>query len=238
MRLAHFAEIVEAFDRCGNATEVAAMAISTLQGFGVSSMMAGTMPKPGARKKEQLTNLLVATFPEPWIQRYFSRGYLDVDPTIAHVLTRDAAPMIWSRLPGLDVLGRDGWRVMKEAGDFGLTDGATFSIDTLGEDVLGVSFAGARLDDHPLTLAKLRTVAACVATGLARTSVLPTASLSPRERDALLFTADGLTEAAIAERLGVSGSRAAKLVQGSARKLGAANKTHAVAIALRSGLIR
>ena len=54
-------------------------------------------------------------------------------------------------------------------------------------------------------------------------------TLSARERDALLFVAEGKTEWEIATILGVAESTARFHVDNARRKLGAVNRAHAVA---------
>lgn len=62
-------------------------------------------------------------------------------------------------------------------------------------------------------------------------------SLSPREREALVFMAEGLTNHEIAARLGLSDRTAALHVGNVLSKLGAKSRTEAVSLATRSGLL-
>jgi DNA-binding CsgD family transcriptional regulator len=62
--------------------------------------------------------------------------------------------------------------------------------------------------------------------------------LSPRETEVLMWTACGKTSGAIAGYLNVSEETIRAHIKGACRKLQAANKTHATAIALVHGLIR
>jgi len=61
--------------------------------------------------------------------------------------------------------------------------------------------------------------------------------LSPRERDVLLFLSKGMNRANVAERLKISEHTLRVYVDAARRKLGAQNTTHAVARALKLGLI-
>ncbi|MEM9715175.1 MAG: LuxR family transcriptional regulator [Pseudomonadota bacterium] len=63
------------------------------------------------------------------------------------------------------------------------------------------------------------------------------ASLSPRERDVLLFLSQGHNRANVADRLNISEHTLRVYVDAARRKLNAQNTTHAVASALRHGLI-
>lgn len=62
-------------------------------------------------------------------------------------------------------------------------------------------------------------------------------SLSKRDIECLRLTADGLTSEQIAERLGLSIHTANQYVSAAVEKLDAVNRMHAVAKALRAGLI-
>lgn len=61
--------------------------------------------------------------------------------------------------------------------------------------------------------------------------------LSPRERDCLLYTAEGLTAPQVAEVLGLSTRTVEAYLRSAALKLGATSRPQAIAAALRLGLL-
>ena len=65
----------------------------------------------------------------------------------------------------------------------------------------------------------------------------PTAQLTAREQQCLEFVASGLSDAQIAQKLAISWSTAHYHVEHARRKLGAHNRAHAVALALRHRLV-
>lgn len=60
---------------------------------------------------------------------------------------------------------------------------------------------------------------------------------TPREREVLRLVADGLTEKEIARRMGVCANTVHNLKHRACRRLGAVSTTHAVALAIRRGLL-
>jgi LuxR family transcriptional regulator, quorum-sensing system regulator BjaR1 len=62
-------------------------------------------------------------------------------------------------------------------------------------------------------------------------------SLTPRQREILIWVSHGKSSKEIAKILGITQRGVEGLIQLAVRKLGAANRTHAVAIALRNKLI-
>lgn len=65
----------------------------------------------------------------------------------------------------------------------------------------------------------------------------PTAELSPRERETLMQLSLGQSRAAVAAALNISENTLRAYIDSARHKLGAANVTHAVAIALARGII-
>ena len=61
--------------------------------------------------------------------------------------------------------------------------------------------------------------------------------LTPREREVLSWVAQGKSARDIAEILDISKRTVDEHVRGAVRKLGAMNRTHAVAIAVRGGTV-
>jgi LuxR family quorum sensing-dependent transcriptional regulator len=62
-------------------------------------------------------------------------------------------------------------------------------------------------------------------------------ALSARERDVLVWASQGKSAREIGEILGIAKATVDSHTQSAAHKLGASNRTHAVALALLSGVI-
>jgi DNA-binding CsgD family transcriptional regulator len=64
-----------------------------------------------------------------------------------------------------------------------------------------------------------------------------TRDLSRREREALSMLSNGMARAEVADRLGISENTLRAYIDSARHKLGAANVTHAVALAIANGMI-
>lgn len=69
------------------------------------------------------------------------------------------------------------------------------------------------------------------------TMSVPRRALTPRQIDVLALAADGCGSAEIAARLGVSANTVKTHLLGVYRRLGARNAAHAVALAMRAGIL-
>lgn len=180
--------------------------------------------------------MLLHEWPVEWWERYFSNGYLFVDPAIRHVVN-DASPFLWS---DLDPMCRDdpaATRVMREASEFRLKNGFTVSLMTLDGTIAGFSMAGEKLDLAPEHYGMLQLL---VTYALGRTLILeapPSAPLTPREQDVLRWAAEGKTDWEIGVILHVSEHTADKMLRLVRGKLAASTRAHAVAKAIRLGII-
>ena len=133
-----------------------------------------------------------------------------------------------------------GRAIMDRGRDFGLSDGIAIPV-TAGALPLGVVSVG--LEDQPSreTVAIMDVVAIHAYTHLLSfldcDEAAPPLQLTARELDILTFSAAGKTSWEIGKIYGISDSTVKTHMRNIIGKLNAANKTHAVTIALRSGQI-
>jgi LuxR family quorum sensing-dependent transcriptional regulator len=226
-------------DRVHSPAEVCALVLRTAQRFGAEYVLAGTIPLPGSSRNQQLSNIVLDYWPSDWAKRYFAHGYIFRDPTIRGVTT-STAPFLWSELEPVYRDSPTARRIMEEAGDFSLKKGFTIPLVTLEGDVAGFSLAGEHLEIPPEERGAL-TLVATYALGrsilLREAATRQTVNLSPREREALQWAAEGKSEWEIGERMGISEHGVDKHMRSARFKLGTSSRTHAVAEAIRQGLI-
>lgn len=184
--------------------------------------------------------VMINSFPRLWQERYRRCGFQAVDPTLLHGM-RDPRPLVWSR-ESLDA--SEGWRQAARASGFnhGWTkathDAAgRFGILTLARrnDPIGAQ----ELQDNLSTMLWLAQIAHTVLFRilLARHRHRTRATLTTREILVLRLAADGQSPIEIANAVGISERTVGFHTTNAMAKLGAANKTHAVATAMRMGLL-
>jgi LuxR family transcriptional regulator, quorum-sensing system regulator BjaR1 len=211
--------------------------------FGLTSMFAASLPSPDERKEAVRTrHLLVGAFPSEWMNRYFSQNYAHIDPVV-HCSKRSREPFLWSDAARLTrpEHGTIAKRMFGEACEFNLKAG--FVVPMLAPDggTIAMSLGGERADVPPDAWPAIALIGA-IAMGYAvelrdREHRRRAAGLSNREAECLKWASEGKSEWEIGEILKISENTADKHLSNARRKLRAANRTQAVANAIRWGLI-
>lgn len=228
--------LTEMYRACGSIEAVHELTLRLVSPDGIDYVFSGIIPKAGLPPDEQLASVLYGSWPKEWIRRYFHQGYLEQDPTIAHVRSRDQL-LNWNSLKSENAL------VMHEARAFGLCEGMTLPLLTLDGVRIGTSYAGERISANPKLMPRLQIISA-----LATSRVLellpeaclktPVANLTPAEFRTLEWIAAGKTNWEIGKILGVSDKTVEKHTRNAMHKLGAVNRTQLVVQAIRLKLIR
>lgn len=207
--------------------------------FGFDSFLLTGVPDPGRRIDGYI---MLSGWHEGWLERYVSQDYVQVDP-VARRLQNAIDPFTWSEV----VTGRDlppaARRVMNEASDIGMNDGLCVPLYDLDGRRSVLSMAARSIDLSPADKGVLHLVAMYAQNKIhdmvgdqgARRVARP--ALSPRERECLQWTAAGKTSWEISMILCLSQSTTDGYIASATRKLGAANRTQAVAEGIRRGLI-
>ena len=184
------------------------------------------------------------TYGLAWARRYIEKDYNSIDPVVLGALRRfhpmDWKTLDWSSPAGArdDArgdgagLGNQGWSVpiWGPSGEFALfsrqpqrptTRTGRASPPGHAKDILLISHLvhqqAMRIIDNEIDP--------------------PTTELSPREREALTQLSLGQSRAAVADALHISENTLRAYIDSARHKLGAANVTHAVALALARGII-
>jgi len=182
--------------------------------------------------------VMTSNFPRSWQEHYLRQGYQAIDPTIEHAKT-NVLPLTWSSALFDPALARD-------AREIGFNHGWTQPLrDTNGKFgvlTLARSQGAISTDELEAKLPMMQWLAQVVHARLFRTFLARQRNecsprLSEREIEVLRLSSEGRTAADIATLTGV-GERTVNFHIGNIiTKLGATNKTHAVTLAMRLGLI-
>ncbi|WP_222948173.1 helix-turn-helix transcriptional regulator [Thauera sedimentorum] len=174
-----------------------------------------------------------------WAQHYEGAGYLPHDPVVLELL-RTGTFKLWHADHPAETFSTLQRRIFGEVAEHGLRSGMSVPI-YLGSQmhVLGLFAAEELPHDHEV-LARLNYVALLAherVNALSQTGRKDAlfSALSPRERDCLNWTKEGLTAAEIACKLNLSERTVIHHLQGAKARLGARNLPHAVARAIAEG---
>ncbi|MGD1877413.1 MAG: LuxR family transcriptional regulator [Kiloniellaceae bacterium] len=198
----------------------------------------------GSRSGNQVHEFL-ATLPDAWVGHYLSQDYGDLDPTLQAALGR-LMPFDWREIGSRNDLTTGQRRVLNEARDHGIRNGATIPIhgpdsglSTLSivadssEQAFSEAFRRAYKDLVWLAIntheAFLRLAEDVAEPGRVR--------LTDRERDCLMWTARGKTAWEVGQILAISEETVLFHLKNATRKLGVFSKHHAVVKAIVQGYI-
>lgn len=194
------------------------------------------MPVPVTRPAVLMFN----NYTPQWQELYQERGYLGVDPTVQHAL-KSSLPLIWS-----DAVFQPAQEMWEEARGHGLQVGwAQASRDAGGSvGLLTLARSADALDSNELDAkeARMGWLAQYAHAAMAR---LLTPKLAPgietamtaREKEVLLWTAEGKTAYEIAQILNLSERTVNFHINNVVQKLGTSNKTQAAVKAIALGLL-
>ncbi len=186
----------------------------------------------------------ISTYDEEWMRRYRMSGYFTVDPVFKHAFAR-MLPLDWDEVNSTTPKARE---ICTGAERFGIIprgmsfpivdpDGAralfSINVDMDEKDWKGMRGELAQLFHLIAHYFHLR-IGDTFQTGMTDNDGL---ELSMREKQVLLLAAEGKTAGETAKELKLSESAVRLYTSNALQKLGATNKTQAVAIAFRKGLL-
>lgn len=232
-------ELLAEIDQLTNTTDISTLLAKLLDIYGLRSV---AYLGAGLYRRPDEGPYLAVTYSSEWVNHYKAARFVDIDPTI-QIGMRRMLPIDWAELDRENELVR---RLFGEASEFGLGrqglslpihgrhgDRALFSITSNAVDrdwqLLRLhymrDFQMLALHMHQLILR------------LEGTQSTASIRLSPRERECLLWIAEGKTNWECAMILGLSERTVRFYLESARHKLGAANTIHAVNKAGRASLL-
>jgi DNA-binding CsgD family transcriptional regulator len=173
---------------------------------------------------------------------YLESGTFDPERVIER-FTDKTRQAIATGYAGMRVNGSDAWLLQRNAGQFSKYEREADHLIAKDRMIVMCSFplhqVGAEeivdvVRTHQFTVVRRQGVWETIKIGEAP---IGSHSLTPREREVLGWVAQGKSTRDISEILSIAGRTVDEHVKSAGRKLGAANRTHAVAIALRERIV-
>jgi LuxR family quorum sensing-dependent transcriptional regulator len=189
---------------------------------------------------DSLPQIVIAhRIPPELFKLYVERRYADIDPSMRH-LKRTTEPFKWLDVPCDSEREPRAAELKALVTDFGLAQGFFVPIPSPAGTFGNVWMAGPKPELTARTAPALHLIALYAFDRVHRiVGPLPCQGprLTRREREVLVWTAQGKSAWEIGEILGIAKRTVDEHAQSAFRKLGAANRAHAVAIAVRERLI-
>lgn len=183
------------------------------------------------------------TYSPEWVAEYIEQDYTRIDPVV-QACYRRFHPIDWKRLDWSSKNARDflGTAIDHGVGNQGFSvpirgpsgQFALFTVSGVETDEAWAKYTEKHVRDLILVSHFVNQKALEIERG---SDHAPSASLSPRETDALTLLAMGLSRAQAADSLSISEHTLRVYIESARFKLAAANTTHAVARALTQGLL-
>ena len=183
------------------------------------------------------------TYGLDWVRHYIERDYQAIDPVLLGAVRRfhpiDWKTLDWSSPHARQMmraalaagLGNQGWSIpiWGPSGEF-----AIFTVNHRADDDDWAAYTRARAKELLMVAHLVHQQAKRIFTHEVEPS---TTDLSPREREVLSRLSAGESRARVAEALSISANTLRAYIDSARHKLGAANVTHAVALATQRGMI-
>lgn len=203
----------------------------------VAYLGTGTLDRRVPRREPYLA----VTYSSQWVEHYRFRGYVKIDPVIKTGLRR-LLPMDWADFFDEDKALR---QFFGEAAEFGLgRRGMSFPVHGHSGDRALVSVSADMSErewqwSRRTAFRQFPVIAAHLHDAVLRIEGVEWAQphLSPREIECLRWASEGKTVWECGMILGLSPHTIRCYLESARHKLGAASNTHAVSIALKSGLL-
>lgn len=182
---------------------------------------------------------IISNYPEDWLKYYAEKGYMHTDPARLHCAV-SRRPFLWSSVTA--TLPRDRLVIFNEAADAGVRDGIGIAIHEPSGETRGVALArsvGGDCSTEDLSKLHLMAMQFHLAYSEKLLAKPPDAAitLTAREREVLVWLAQGKSKWVVGEILGISEHAVSFHCRNIFRKLGVSSGRMAVLKAIQLGLI-
>jgi LuxR family transcriptional activator of bioluminescence operon len=226
---------------CGTVEELHSSATAIAREMGFEHFLYGVQVNTSLTRPYRF---ILSCYPENWRKHYDEEGYANIDPTVSHCV-KTSIPVIWKN----EIFkGRKEARVRSEAKDCGLVSGASFPVHGSRGEAAMLSLSTSResreaQDDIVAMMGKAQLLTCYLHEAVQRIVLskgpipLKKINLTEREKECLLWAAEGKTGWEIANIIKISERTVTFHLQNVIHKLGVVNRQQAISRALSMGLI-
>jgi LuxR family transcriptional regulator, quorum-sensing system regulator BjaR1 len=217
--------------------------------FGFETLILTGLPNPEQNLEEQMGRdtvlaavkawpVLAKRLSPEWCELYTRNQYIRVDP-VARLCHRTVNPFEWSEAPYDSENEPRSAEVMQRATDFRMSRGFIVPIHGIAGDEACVSLSGQHLDLNIRSKPAIHLMAMYAFDRVRRLIAPPKAvrKLTARQREVMAWSASGKSAWEIGAIIGITQRTVEEHIAMACRKLGATNRTQAVAVSIREGLI-
>lgn len=185
---------------------------------------------------------VMRNYPEDWMKHYVEKGYEKTDPVPQYCFVT-SRPFTWDWVVKTEDLNAAQKQVMDEAEEAKLLDGVAIPMYGLNGEIAGVGMAsslgGIKPDKNLLCIIRAISYQFHLAytEKEAQAQEIKDVKLTDREREILLWAAEGKSDQTIADLIGISHGTVRFHLNNVYKKLDANERIYAVTKALRHGLI-
>ncbi len=185
---------------------------------------------------------LMKSYPESWMKHYTDNNYHQIDPVIQLAL-KSNTPFTWDFVTNNLDITKTQKNLMLEAEEAELYDGVLIPMHEINGQISGVGLASSSKGVVSDKNSRMKINAICRQFHIAyielikRETVTPKIKLTNREKEILLWAAEGKSDAVIADILGISYSTVRFHLNNIYKKLDTNERVFAVIKAIRLGLI-
>lgn len=243
MRSPNFDELIDSLSQVKTVEDIHATCSALCGQFGFDRFLYGAR-MPTSFVKPYF--IFVNGYPREWRERYTARGYMSIDPTVTHCASH-LTPICWDQVGPQKDRNSQVREFMGEAQEFGLNSGVSFPIHSAQGEFAMLNLASS--EDCARTKSSITAAMPHVSMFSAHLheavrrvfqhQVLPLTRvhLTDREKQCLLWAAEGKTTWETSHILGVSERTVIFHLQNAADKLKVVRRQQAVARAISLGLI-
>jgi LuxR family transcriptional regulator, quorum-sensing system regulator BjaR1 len=230
-------ELIDVLQGLQNVDAVMDRLALAFQSYGYENFVASGLPNPRQRFKQVC---LARKWPPGWFELYEGRNFVHHDP-VARRCYQTADPFMWSEA-AIDANAEPlALEVMRTAADFGMAEGFCLPIHGMNgfEACFSLGAGSKELDPkdrpalHLMSMYSFEKLRRLLDPKLDK----PRFRLTPRETEVLTWTAAGKSAWETGQILSITKRTVDQHAVQASAKLGARNKTQAVAIAVQARLI-